>query len=779
MKAKKKLLALALSAVTGVSAFGLALHLTSPNTVSAASSYTVTNLEDLVDSGKDIRWTYVNSKLSTVYQGTVATPKATVNGGVTELGDSKEYQVAIYDRKSAVGDKEDVTYIKDSTTQGPTEMNVNANDYDGNYSFFANRSDGELQEGGVLLPKVNDKNAVISFNMNYTDRRVDFYSRWVKGATNTVYVNPGKTAEGSYYGVTFNKDDTFIAFRNAVGNKATEAQIQSASKEYYVKDDVLAEANRLNERSNDDADPNNDEFTLFNQVLEKHDIINVTYGTYDGENGNAWTYFCLYNVTKELYLFDKAVDLGVKDNNVYVDDETTTDVNEKTYASGTDCMMKIEFSHRSTWDNANWDRTPVTIAGVTEPLLANSDYDMTLDDTYAEGAALSTVTLPTGYKWANPNQELEEGTKAYEAIYKYDTIYADTDGKYYGLEGKACEITVTAEVPSYTLTLKDMNGDTIGTRSVRHGESYTFEPYAAVGGTKTFVAYKVGEYLYKEGETVTPVEDSVATLWEADFSIANEGSVRLIDDGTNYGGIRWTMNIDATDYEIINDKVSSVSTMIIPTDLIEGDLNYDEAGAQVTELEAADLANGTVDFAITNIQHFNYNRPFSGAAFMKVEYTSGADYVYAEAKSFSVYELACDALAAHYAKLEESDGAMGKYSANGVAMLEKYIAGVIDLTVTDDGANLTVAGSTVGDGVLLGDLGYVVTNATQAKATEGKTTVTVSIVVDEDSALASLVQVGAAVPVIVRNAGALETYKAVEATATSYDGTALTISVKI
>lgn len=758
MKAKKKLLAIALSAVTGVSAFGLALHLTSPNTVSAdALPYTITNLEDLVDSGSDIRWTYNTSGLEHLYSGREADANI-INKGIQ--GSNPTYAIfdEAYDETNSLHKAASITYFKKGAAAATTEQNVviNANDYDDNYSFFANEETkiAGLIDGGILLTNVNDKNAVISFNTNYTNRRYDFYSRFVKSATNTYYADPDSTTNGSYYGIQFNTVDTaFLAFRNTVGNVWTTNPIKSGSAKTYTKTQVLAEANTLN----------NTAYTKFAQVLEKDDIINVTYGTYDGENGNAWTYFRLYNVTKELLVFEEAVDLGAPDAIVYEGDN-------KTYPDGSPCMMKIGFQYRGDRDNANYDRTPVTIAGVEEPLLANG-YDYTVEEgTYTEGNALSSVNnLPAGYEWVDATQTLQADTHEYDAMYTTE---------YYGQTyTKDCKITVTAEaLPSYTLTLKDMNGDTIGTRSVSQGESYTFEPYAAVGGTKTFVAYKVGEYLYKEGETVTPTENSEATLWEADFSIANEGSVRLIDDGTNYGGIRWTMNIDAAAYDVIKNKVS-ISTMIIPTDLIEGDLEYNEAEAEVKALDAAVLANGTADFAITNIRHFNYNRPYSGTAFMKVEYTKGADYVYAEAKSFSVYELACNALANYTATLNNSNDADRLYSDKGVAMLEKYIRGVIDLTVTDNDTELTVAGS-LENGVL-GDLGYTVTNATATKVNGSKTTVTISITVDPNSALASLVQAGVAVPVIVRMSDTLDTYKAVEATATAYADGALTVSVKI
>ena len=773
MKARKKLLALALSALTGVSAFGLALHLTTPNTVSADTlPYTVTNLEDLVDSDKDIRWVYVNQDLTTVYQGSSTTyNKTTVNGGVTTLGTNDEYQVAIYDRKLAEGDVANVEYIDYAqATQGPTKMNVNANKYDGNYSFFANRSNGDLQEGGVLLPNVNDKNAVISFNMNYTDRRYDFYSRWVMANTSKMFNNPNPNVttssfiDGSYYGVTFNKltDDShyFIAIRNKEANCQTNSQVtnNSVSKAnggLYTKADVLAEANRLNGTACTDFDKD---------VLSEGDDINVTYGTYDGANGNAWTYFRLYNVSKELLLFDKAVDLGVKDTVVYEDDETTPDVDERTYPDGSKCMMKIEFSHRRLWDNKNYDRTPVTIAGVTEPLLQNGR-DTTLEGEYTEGTALSTIDLPDKYKWTNGKQLLEAGTHEYEAVYKYAPDYYGTDYYYYGVEEKTCKVTVTANaMPGYTLTLQDMDGKAIGDPiSVSYNGSYTFKKLD--DREKAFVAYEVNGALYNVGDTFKPEGHCTITLLEADFKMNDKVSVRLLMNDTGLGGLRYTAQMPKAEWEKISSygEAIKLTTMIIPTDLIVDGLDANETGAKKEAATIADMTENNVDykiamFAITDILHQNYDRKFTGAAFLTVKYADG-DTAYVmtkDVKNVSAYDLAVETSTANAAAVEETS--VGVVGANNVSVLERYINGVVDISYTvAEGGALTVA-------LANNSCGYTLTNQT-VNATEGGYNVSVTLNIADSILETLLVNDGTTsnAPVIVR-AGTAETYTSVAVT---------------
>ena len=201
MKAKKKLLALAMSALTGVVTFGLALHLRVPSTVSAEDATATvvppaaTNLEDLVNinpetsKSADIRWVYNVTGMNTLYYG--RTSDDFVNAGiqqVTEGDDSLTYAMfdEAYDEDNAKH-KANYTYFKKGASEATSETGavINANKYDGNYSFFANATAAAstLQAGGILLPNVNDKDQIISFNMNYTDRRHEFYSRWVKSTT--------------------------------------------------------------------------------------------------------------------------------------------------------------------------------------------------------------------------------------------------------------------------------------------------------------------------------------------------------------------------------------------------------------------------------------------------------------------------------------------------------------------------------------------------------------------------------------------------------------------
>ena len=712
MKAKKKLLALAMFALTGVVTFGLALHLRVPSTVSAEDATATvvppaaTNLEDLVNidpetsKSADIRWVYNTTGLHTLYDG-----KSTgnfVNAGIQDPKGDGSLTYAMFDEaydKDNAKHKADYTYFKKGATTATSETGavINANKYDGNYSFFANATAAAstLQAGGILLPKVNDKDQIISFNMNYTDRRHDFYSRWVKSNTNSYYADPAPAkdstpATGSYYGITFNINDShFIAFRNKVYNISNNTTT--------INNSAVTRSTSYIYKTYNIKNPDNT-VSSFDELLVKGDNINVTYGTFDvgeGESKATYTYFKLYNLTKDLLVFEETVNVGV-DNTVY-------EGNNQTWA--TPCMMKIGFQQRGDWDNADYDRTPVTIAGVEEPLLQNG-YDTTaVEGDYMEDNTLETVTLPTNYTWKTDTQLLQAGTNEYDAVYEYE---------YYGKTyTKDCKVTVTAEaLPHYTLTLKDMSGEVIGTDTVKQGADYEFK---ALDREKAFVAYVVGDKLYNVGDTVAVGADSEATLWEVDFKMNEKVSVRLVDNDNGYGGLRYMAQMPASDWNVISESVT-FKTMIVPTDLIDGGvLTVNEADAQKAEVTTpADMteegeAYKIALFAITDIMHENYDRKFTGAAYLEVTYADGdTDYVMTDTKSVSAYDLAVEAYAANDAEILTNGAPL--YSDDNVAMLKQYINGVVEISYVVDGDTLTIDDDLAENGLDL-DRGYTLDSA--------------------------------------------------------------------
>ncbi|MBQ3505473.1 MAG: hypothetical protein IJA89_01730 [Clostridia bacterium] len=774
MKAKKKLLALAMSALTGVVTFGLALHLRVPSTVSAEDATATvvppaaTNLEDLVNidpetsKSADIRWGYNNTGLHTLYYG--RSEDNFVNAGIQDPNDDGSLTYAMFDEaydEDNATHKANYTYFKKGASEATSETGavINANKYDGNYSFFANATAASktLQAGGILLPNVNDKDQIISFNMNYTDRRHDFYSRWVKSTTNSYYADPAPAkdstpATGSYYGITFNINDShFIAFRNKVYNISNNTTT--------INNSAVTRSTSYIYQTYNIKNPDNT-VSSFDELLVKGDDINVTYGTFDvgeGESKATYTYFKLYNLTKDLLVFEETVNVGV-DNTVYEGDNQTW---------ATPCMMKIGFQQRGDWDNADYDRTPVTIAGVTEPLLQSGFDADAVEGDYMEDNALETVTLPTNYTWKEETQLLQAGTNEYDAVYEYE---------YYGKTyTKDCKVTVTAgALPHYTLTLKDMSGEVIGTDTVKQGEDYTFK---ALDREKAFVAYVVGDKLYNVGDTVAVGADSEATLWEVDFKMNEKVSVRLVSNENGEGGLRYMAQMPASDWAVISESVT-FKTMIVPTDLIDGDLNADEVGAQSKPATVADMTDGGVDykialFAITDIMHMNYDRKFTGAAYLEVTYADGqTDYVMTDTKSVSAYDLAVEAYAANAKEIVENGAPL--YHDNDVAILKQYINGVVEISYVENGDTLTIA---LAENGLDLDRAYTLDSA-KTSVTKNGEAYTVSVTLNvADSVLETLLVDGESqAPVILRNDNNQDEYTSVAVTR-EYDATAHTLKL--
>ena len=684
-----------------------------------------------MNSGSDIRWVG-NSTTRNIYTG-----KEDIVNKVTT---SSDYTYAMYTEKSNGEVFEEVVYYSSTAaTEATKQSNVkkNANDYADNYSFFYNnsgQSSNSVQQNCLLLPCADERNQVISFNMNYTGRTTEFLSRFTAKST---YAYPTKAADGSFYGVIMNNGGgihrTTVTPTDGpdVGVETDvflEYKKMGKSYKVYTKNEAIGEANKLNVTQVND----------FTQLLQENDIINVVYGTYD-EGNSTFMVFELYNVTRGLYIIKEVYDTKALDETDYT---TFTGMNSIT---DNKMVMKICLRQRADWDKKNPNCNAVTIGGVNEPLLKNG-YDTTaLAGEYKEDNQLSSVNLPEDYRWKDGTQPLLAGTHEYDAYCDYE---------YYGNQTAECKVTVTAEaLPYYELTLKDMNGSVIDTDGVKQGVDYTFR---ALTSQKAFVAYKMGDNLYDIGDTVEVNENSEATLLEADFTMNNKVSVRLINDDENYyGGLRYMAQMPATDWEKIssNDGVT-LNTMIIPTDLIDGDLDVDEANAQKEEATVADMTENGVDykialFAITNIKHQNYDRQFTGAAYLTVTYADGGvRHVMTEAKSASAYDLAVAAYTDHTASVALST--MGSYGDGNVEVLKRYINGVVDISYVVDGDTLTIALANIGLQGL--DRVYELDETkTNVEKTDDNYTVSVTLNV-AGSVLKDLLEDGESqAPVIVRN----------------------------
>ncbi|MBQ8322964.1 MAG: hypothetical protein IJX91_03245 [Clostridia bacterium] len=734
MKAfKRKIVAMTILAGIGAMATGFGLY-ASGSSVKAeeVSGPIYVNIEDIVNEGKDIYAVSGYSALGVLYNGNANTT-AKLNQ-VNQSSSNTDLEYAIYDRASQATDTHDFTYYaKGTVATSVTGVNVNANAYDGNYSYWMNNSTGAVgANGGMYIPNATDKNTILSFKTNWTGDYIWLVARRCSAA-GAQYIN-----DGSYYNFMLNFSTSW--FINAKYKNSTGVGTLSPSN-------AVKEFNSANGTS----------YTSFNQILSKGDIVNISYGVYDTADKSVM-YIKIYNDTKGWLVTEKSF-------------ETTLDTTDYSVNGS---KMYIATKMNDGWKNdIVYDRSPNTIAGVTEPLICDG-YDYTVEGTYQEGDAISSVTLPTGYAWKDSSATLTEGVNEIEATYTYDY--------YNGTYTKDCKVTVTVtEAPKYTISVKDSTGLEVFNDAVKQGAQYTF--VTAENRDKKFIGYVYDGELYNVGDTVTPTENVEVTLLETSLTLQEKVSVRMSDNENGYGGIRFKAEIPAVEWNAIKASVRLYS-LLIPTDLIVGELEYNETDAAIKELTQSDLVmvNDAYcgAFSLTDIRHYNYNRTYTGMAYLAVTYADGdVAYVKTEARNASVYELAVQAYAAHIQ--QKALDSVGLYSSSNVDMLERYINGVLDVKYTVNSGTATVEIAKDENGLLL-EKGYALNaqSETSFEETDGKYVVTLKIDVNEDSALAFLASEGNInVPVIIRSAANYETYEAVKVLSRAYDNGVLTISFEI
>lgn len=732
---RKKIVATAILATIGVTATGLGLYTSSISSVQAegGSSAVYVNIEDIVNEGTDIYAVSGYSALGVIHNGNANTT-AKLNQ-VNKSSSNANLEYAIYNRASQATDTHDFTYYatKGTVATSVTGVNVNANAYDGNYSYWMNDASGKVgANGGMYIPNATDKNTILSFKTNWTGDYIWLVARRCS-ATGAQYIN-----DGSYYNFMLNFSTSW--FINAKYKNSTGVGTLSPTN-------AVKEFNSANGTS----------YSSFDQILSKGDIVNISYGVYDTADKSVM-YIKIYNDTKDWLVTEKSF-------------ETTLDTTDYT-TNGS--KMYIATKMRDDWKNdINYDRSPNTIAGVTEPLICDG-YDYTVEGTYQEGDAVSSITLPTGYAWKDSSATLTEGVNELTATYTY-AYYNDT-------YTKDCTVTVTAtESAKYTISVKDSAGLEVFNDSVKQGEQYNF--VAAENRDKKFIGYVYDNALYNVGDSITPTQDVEVTLLETSFALQEKVSVRMVDNENGYGGIRYKAEIPTAEWNAIKDSVELYS-LVIPTDLINGELEYNEANAQVKEITETDFV--TEDgvycgaFSLTDIRHYNYNREYTGMAYLAVTYADGdVAYVQTEGRSASVYALAVEAYAAH--EQQKALDSVGLYSTSNVEMLKRYINAVIDVKYTVTSGTATVEIATQENGLLL-EKGYSLNaeSETSFTETEGKYVVILKIDVNTDSALVSLLSEGNInAPVIARSTANCEAYEAVKVLSRVYADGVLTISFEI
>lgn len=387
----------------------------------------------------------------------------------------------------------------------------------------------------------------------------------------------------------------------------------------------------------------------------------------------------------------KVVKVNSSNNEVVLCDHLTTPLssNERTsYKNGTPSRMFVTTSTAAK----------LLLGGVDAPFRTiNSDY---FDVTATEDQPLSSLSLDGIYSWSDPSSLFVADQLAYDALLD----------NYYGvkLNDYAIKVTIKGVDKLESRDIKlSYNGGESPVR-VKENAPYTFEK--VVGDeNKLFIGWvnKNNGKLYPAGYQISydDVQDNmVFELAEIGFALEVGASVRYKVDENGQAGMRFTLNINKADFEKYSAFISlnDIYSAIVPTDTYvnaEGEL-LDTASDHKTALNVEDGTIKTegdvvsVAFAITNIAYSNFNRDFSGVAYLNVNYEKGAKLVatdYNKANnSRSVYDVALKLLDNHAASLNNNDEFAGTLSENQVEILGNYVNQTVDIVLTEDKGTNTI-----------------------------------------------------------------------------------------
>ena len=697
-QSKKKLiaiLAMATMSVTALSSGIAGLNAPVQNAVAETvpERPAVTYIEDVVDKTNDVRNMFAMGAGENLGFGYLNSAGKYVKGEWNTLNTVAQSGTATIEWASyntATPAVKDTVYYYDGTTKTTktqTNLNVNGNVIDGNFSYYANAYTTAEPTTATPLPyqwlriqSMEDKDAILSLNINWTGRTTYFCSRTIGDNNKYIYDTGSGSRIGKYYFELGHNDNRFVSLRTI---NSANLQVGVGLKAIPKNDLVAAFIARYPDvlTAEETASYNkNNALQYFDRMLSLNDVLTVTYGAYDGDTDGdgrddaTFVYAKLYNATKEKLILE----------------ETTvqTTLDDTDYTNNTPRMAIAIHPNQTGTQTTAYDRTPVWIGGVNEPLLApNKDTTMTAK----RGTKLSDLQLPEGYSLASGvdgNQAIAIGENQIAAVCAFEKLgLKNADGNvatsYFGTTSVPCTITVTGEQPDpCTITIKDVNGNTVATDTASIGEEYTIP--AMTGRGKTFVAYKVGETLMDVGDTFVPETSTLeVTLLETDFVLSENASVRMAQTEKGYGGIRWTSQMSTTDFESVKDAVLWTAT-VAPTDAPED--------AVTKTFETADfVADGdnTIGYCtITNIQRHNYNRSFTATVKLTVTYADGdTKDVVIETQTACVYDLAVEAYGNHLRQL--TIDSVGLYNSKNIAILQQYINGVLDLQY--DGAVVSVS----------------------------------------------------------------------------------------
>lgn len=248
--------------------------------------------------------------------------------------------------------------------------------------------------------------------------------------------------------------------------------------------------------------------------------------------------------------------------------------------------------------------------------------------------ATATETLnPSSvtFKYAQP------GTSLSELLNNIDNSYA--------YKNSLMDLLNIDDINSVIVSTKTEDGETISSEKVDNNANYTF-PENDMSG---FVGWLYNGGLYPAGYVLTLTdEDIVLTAATMELKLDVGAAVRISNNSTQYGGLRFEVMINTADLTALSSYITSTKGMIIPTDLIVGDFDIAESEAKTVALDnMLDEEDGYSHafITLTNILYANYNREFSAKAYVALTFSNGATAVIEtqyskEDNSRSIYEVA-------------------------------------------------------------------------------------------------------------------------------------------
>lgn len=264
--------------------------------------------------------------------------------------------------------------------------------------------------------------------------------------------------------------------------------------------------------------------------------------------------------------------------------------------------------------------------------------------------------------------------------FKYAQPASTLEGLVNGLpSGYTYKSALKEELIGNTATVKGADGETVKTENFKG--SYTLPEYSNVG----VIGYNVDGKLYAKGDVITATTDITVTEVELNLNMDDGAKARVSDNGTQYGGLRFTVTADA---ETVDTYGIAVKGQIIPTDLIDGTYDVGETGAKSVDLTTFDTEDGVNTYCITltNVLYTNYNRAFSALAYATVTYEDGDT-----ATVTTAYDVQKNSRSIYQVAVKASNDTTEDYTTTQRGILNSYISYTVNLVNVEGSVSVATA----------------------------------------------------------------------------------------